>query len=176
MKCAIIMILFFCIGCNTQNGYENYSSKKFPIEHTKAGFEKVPYGSVYAIQYKSEGVIRNNTQWIYNSFFVKMRITLVLTNGKEISNEELDPFPFLIPSYIHLIRGKFSAREENEFELRSPRITIDYKEYPIEKVIIMYYITAEDPINDRELNEVIYQIDVTNDWVNFISTFNEKVD
>lgn len=176
MKYAFLLIVLVFISCNAQYNYENFISNSFPIKHSKAGFEKVPYGSVYAIQYKSEGIIKNNTKEIYKSFFITMRITFILTNGNEISNEELDPYPFLIPSYLHLIRGQFSPKESVEFDLGSPRITGDYKDYPIKKVIVMYSVTAEDPINNQKLNGIIYQKDVTSEWNNFIDTFNEKVD
>lgn len=176
MKYSHLLVLLMLIGCNSQNSYENYVSKKFPVQHTKAGFEKVPYGSVYAIQYKSTGNIKNKSQGIYKSFFVNMEIMFVLDNGKVISNAELDPYPFVIPSYKHLLSGQFTINEEEAFDLGSPRITAEYKSYPIERVMIIYYITGEDLINDENLNGVIYRHDVTKEWLSFVSSFNQNVD
>lgn len=177
MKNKYLIAIALFIGCqnNSNNAPKEYESHSIKFQTAKAGFEKVPYGSVYAIAYNSIGEVTNESETIYSSPFLEMVIEIHLKNGNIIDNTQIDPAPFIIPSYRKLLKGQFMPSDTKQFELSSPRLKKEYTKYPIEKVFIAYYLTGQDPLNNqKEIGGLIRKVDVTEAWNQFTKDFDEK--
>lgn len=170
---SLFATLIQLLACNTSEKSTletgDFNDEMYTITLSgKSEFKKVPYGSVHAIAFDEEGSIQNNSSDILKAAFVTMNIVFKLTNGNEIANKELDPYPFMFPSYETLLKGQFFPKELKQFKLSSPRIPKEYINYPIESVFIQYILTAEKPVqNNEKIKYLIYQRDVTLRWREF---------
>jgi hypothetical protein len=180
LRALLLNLILLClVSCKNQNDGESsaqiegdYKSNDFTIEDAKQGFEKTPYGSVYAAQYVSKGYVHNNTQKILKDATLDLRFYLKLENGNDILDNQISVSDFVLANHLKILDGQFLSNDRKNFKLSSVSLTEEYKQYPIAKFYIQYILKGKDPLdNDAPFSEVIQQIDVTEKWRDFVKTF-----
>ena len=155
---------------NTQTQQETFESTEFVFSNfSENDFIKKPYGSVYSYSYVTNGSLQNNTKNFYSSTFITTEIRIILENGNEMTNKDIDPNPMFFGDLGGMISGEWEPNEKAKVELETPRMTETYFKYPIKKIFIDYIIKTTDKINKNERYEVFKTIEVTEKWKNLMS-------
>jgi hypothetical protein len=167
---ALILFISCNNSTNTQTQQETFESTEFVFSNfSKNDFIKKPYGSVYSYSYVTNGSLQNNTKNFYSSTFITTEIRIILENGNEMTNKDIDPNPMFFGDLGGMISGEWEPNENAKVELETPRMTETYLKYPIKKIFIDYIIKTTDKINKNERYEVFKTIEVTEKWKKLMS-------
>lgn len=147
---------------NVQN---NQISNQTNFVETKEG--QIQFEGINKIKVIYNGELKNNSNSIYKSVYLSLKIEFELENGNILTETDFNSENLLFPNIGNTVYNWKPNYNSEIKDLTSHYIPIDLESYPIKKVNAIIKIKAENLI-DRLNEEYIIVKDVTNQWNEFI--------